>query len=478
MNRARDDGDKMNKNRLENGEASKLIVLGFMIAFCLFVTYYFHFILKSDIIFTHLFYMPIILASLWWQRKGIFVALFLALLLLVSHLLSPLEIPPGADMTRALMFVVVGTVVAILSEKEQILEDKLRAYSTTLEQQVEERTSELRQSKEKQRAILDGIGDAVIVLDDDLNIIWTNAVAVNQCGAVIGRKCYEAYKWLQEPCAECIARKTLADGVLRISEEEGILKDGNRVNFIASCSPIKGADGEVISVVEVLHDITERKRAEDQTKKSLQEKDVMLREIHHRVKNNLQVVSSLLNMQARTAMDKDTIEILSESRDRIKAMSLIHSQLYEGRDLAEINMKGFIDQLLGQLLQSYPIGDTRITRVVRVDDYPFPLSTAVPVGLIINELLSNALKHAFYGRGEGEVEVSLTASEGGRINLTVSDDGVGLPPGFDINESKTLGLRLVKILAEDQLQGTLKVTSDGGTTFRIEFDIDGGGSAD
>jgi two-component sensor histidine kinase len=113
-----------------------------------------------------------------------------------------------------------------------------------------------------------------------------------------------------------------------------------------------------------------------------------------------------------------------------------------------------------------------------VDDYPFPISVAVPVGLVINELLSNALKHAFEGRGEGKIEVSLTASEGGRINLTVSDDGVGLPPGFDINESNTLGLRLVKILTEDQLQGTLEVTSDGGATFNIEFDIeddDGGG---
>ena len=469
----------MKKKRLENGEASKLIVLGFTIAFCLFVTYYFHFILKTDIIFTHLFYVPIILASLWWQRKGIFVAVFLAFLLLVSHLLSPLEAPIiGSDIARALIFILVGTVVATLSERKQILEDRLRAYGTTLEQQVEERTSELRQSEEKQHAILDGIADAVIVLDNSLNIVWANRVAVDQYGAVIGKKCYEACKWLQEPCADCVARKTHEDGVLRISEEESILKNGNRINFMVSCSPIRDPDGGVISVVEVLHDITDHKRAEDQIKKSLQEKEVMLREIHHRVKNNLQVVSSLLNIQARTARDKETIEILSESRDRIKTMSLIHSQLYEGRDLAEINMKGFIDQLLGQLLQSYPIGDTRITRVVRVDDYPFPISTAVPVGLIINELLSNTLKHAFNERDEGKIEVSLTASESGRINLTVSDDGVGLPPGFDINATRTLGLRLVKILAEDQLQGNLEVMSDGGTTFRIEFDIDGEGSDD
>jgi len=464
----------MKKKQLKSGEASKLIVLGFLLAICLLATYYFHFILRNDIVFTHLFYVPIILASLWWQRKGIAVALFLALQLIVLDAISPIEIPTGADMVRALLFVVVGTVVAILSEKGQILEDKLRAYSTTLEQQVEERTSELRHSEEKQRAILDGIADAVIVLDDGLNIVWANEVAVNQYGAVIGRKCYEACKWLQEPCPECIARKTHADGVTRTSKEESILKDGNHINFIASCSPIRNSDGGVISVVEVLHDITEHKRAEDQLKASLREKEVMLLEIHHRVKNNLQIVSSLLNMQARNARDKDTIGILSESRDRIITMSLIHSQLYESKNLSEINMKGFMDKLLVQLFQISPVEDVKITPIVRAGDCSLPISIAVPVGLIVNELISNAFKHAFADRKEGKIEVSLTASEGGRINLTVSDDGVGLPPGFDINTTRTLGLHLVKILAEDQLQGNLEVTSDMGTTFEIEFDIDGG----
>ena len=237
----------------------------------------------------------------------------------------------------------------------------------------------------------------------------------------------------------------------------------------------KGILAEVAGDIALgLHNIEmgeARNKAEDRIKASLKEKEVMLREIHHRVKNNLQVVSSLLNMQARAAKDEDIQDALSESRDRIMTMSLIHSQLYEGSDLAEINMKEFVDRLLGQLLQSYQVGDTRIARVVRVDDYPFPISVAVPVGLIINELLSNALKHAFEGRDEGKIEVSLTASEDGRVNLTVSDDGTGLPSGFDINTSKTLGLRLVKILTEDQLQGTLKVTSDGGATFKMEFDI-------
>ena len=134
-------------------------------------------------------------------------------------------------------------------------------------------------------------------------------------------------------------------------------------------------------------------------------------------------------------------------------------------------MKGFVDQLLMQFLQSYPVQGTKITPSVSIVDYPFPISMAVPVGLIINELLSNALKHAFVNRKEGRLKVSLTASEEGKINLTVGDDGAGLPDGFDINTTGTLGLRLVKILTEDQLRGNLEVISKEGTTFNMEFDI-------
>ncbi|MFV9676141.1 MAG: PAS domain-containing protein [Methanosarcinales archaeon] len=218
----------------------------FLLIFCLLATFYFQFILKIEIIFTHIFYVPIILAGLWWSRKGIAVAVFLALLLLISHVLSPLDTPLDADVTRALMFVIVGTVVSILNEKWQILEDKL---SKTLEHRVEERTGELREAQEKQRAILDGIGDAVIVLDRDQNVTWSNEIAVNQYGAVNGRKCYETYKWLKEPCPDCIARETYVNGVAMTAEEPGILKDGTQVHFIVSCSPVRNSEGKVVSVV-------------------------------------------------------------------------------------------------------------------------------------------------------------------------------------------------------------------------------------
>ena len=217
--------------------------------------------------------------------------------------------------------------------------------------------------------------------------------------------------------------------------------------------------------------LDERKQAEDQIKASLKEKEVLLREIHHRVKNNLQVVSSLLNMQARATKNKNVKDILSESRNRINAMALIHSQLYEGGNLSEINMKGFMDKLLLQMLQIYSVPDRNITPVVHAVECSLPISIAVPVGLIANELLTNAFKHAFVNRKEGKIEVSLGASENGAVNLTVSDDGVGLSDGFDINASKTLGLRVVKILAEEQLDGNLEVVSDKGATFKVQFEM-------
>ncbi|RCV63877.1 Two-component sensor histidine kinase [Methanophagales archaeon] len=163
--------------------------------------------------------------------------------------------------------------------------------------------------------------------------------------------------------------------------------------------------------------------------------------------------------------------ILSESRNRINAMALIHSQLYEGGDLSAIIMKGFMNNLLVQLLQVHSVPETKISPVVHAVDCSLPISAAVPVGLIANELLTNAFKHAFANRKEGKIEVSLGASGKGNIGLTISDDGVGLPEGFDINASKTLGLRVVKILAEEQLDGKLEVDSDKGTTFKVEFEM-------
>ncbi|MCD4843456.1 MAG: PAS domain-containing protein [Methanosarcinales archaeon] len=237
-------------------------------------------------------------------------------------------------------------------------------------------------------------------------------------------------------------------------------------------TPKLSGNENVEYVICTAEDITLRRHSEDQIRSSLKEKEVLLREIHHRVKNNLQIVSSLLNMQIRKTNDKKTIDILSESRSRINAMALIHSQLYETSNLSQINMKRFVDNLFSQLLVDYSEYGLKITHKAHVIDHPFPISLAVPVGLIINELLSNIIKHAFKERKQGKIELILSRLENGKIHLSISDDGVGLPEGFDIDTSKTIGLYLVRILTVDQLEGTIEFISNKGTTVNIEFEIE------
>ncbi|MEA1895590.1 MAG: histidine kinase dimerization/phosphoacceptor domain -containing protein [Euryarchaeota archaeon] len=249
--------------------------------------------------------------------------------------------------------------------------------------------------------------------------------------------------------------------------------DGGPYWFQAIKVPYFDADGEITGLVGIARNITDQKHVEDQIKAALRDKEMLLREMHHRVKNDLQVVSSLLNMQAGLAGSRDTAAMLYESRDRVNTLVLMHVQLYESGNLVEVNMKDFLDGIARQSFQSYPVTDTRITPATHITDYPLPVSTAIHVGLILNELLSNIFKHAFAGRAEGKVRVGFDVTEESRASLSVSDDGVGMPAGFDIDKTESLGLRLVKILATDQLQGDLGIIGNGGTTFLITFGIDG-----
>ncbi|MCD4739047.1 MAG: PAS domain S-box protein, partial [Anaerolineae bacterium] len=318
----------MERDRLTNGSSYKIVVLGVLLALCALVMYYFHFVLAAEIVFTHLFYVPIILAGLWWSRKGTLVAVFLAMLLLISHIFSPLETSTGADIARATMFVVVGATVCTLNEKRLILEAKLRAYSKTLEQRVEERTRALREAQEKQRAILDGIGDAVIVLDQNLNVTWANPIAVEQCGFVLGHKCYEACKWQKQPCVDCVVQKTFADGVSRTSENECTLRDGSRINFVANCSPVRDSEGRLVAVVEIFHDITARVQAETARRESEERYRTMI--------ENANDLIWVLDTQGNFTVSNQQVEIVSGHKSEdLKGKSFV--PLIHPDDLEMVN---------------------------------------------------------------------------------------------------------------------------------------------
>ena len=216
-------------------------------------------------------------------------------------------------------------------------------------------------------------------------------------------------------------------------------------------------------------DITERKRAQEQIAAALMEKTVLLNEIHHRVKNNLQVISSLLNLQSGRARDPAVQALMSESRDRVQAMALIHQLLFERRDWSRVKLGPYLSRLADLLSSTY--GRGRIELDVEADDVELDVQRAVPCGLLVNELVTNAFKHAFPGEATGRIRIELRREGDGTARLRVSDTGRGLPQDLDIENVESLGMQLIPLLAE-QVRGTLHIERGPGARFELRFPID------
>ena len=234
--------------------------------------------------------------------------------------------------------------------------------------------------------------------------------------------------------------------------------------------PYYNEQGEVTHCVVVSHDLTTRKTAEDLLQKSLQEKEVLLKEVHHRVKNNLQVISSLLNLQSTTIESQEARELVRESQNRVRTMALIHERLYQSDSLAQIDFEHYLRSLTRELFRSYSIGG--ISLKLEAEEHHLDVDTAIPCGLIVNELVSNALKYAFPEGKKGEVHVKFWSVSRNKYALSVSDNGIGLPAELDIEKVKTLGLQLLGMLVR-QLRGTLDIVRDSGTTIMVTFSTQG-----
>ena len=243
--------------------------------------------------------------------------------------------------------------------------------------------------------------------------------------------------------------------------------DGHYIWVETVGNPLSNDKKEFSGAVYITRDITELKKVENQLKSSLEEKEVLLREIHHRVKNNMQIISSLLNLQSRYLNDEKTVNVLTESRNRVKSMAMVHEELYRSHDLSKIDFADYIRRLLSGLFSSYGVDKNVIKPEINVENVLLNINMAVPCGLIINELVSNSLKHAFLQGQNGKISIIFHPNEGKYV-LKVADNGAGFPENIDFENTKTLGLQLVNTLVK-QLSGSIDICRSSGTSFKIIF---------
>ncbi|HMK54977.1 MAG TPA: PAS domain S-box protein [Methanobacteriaceae archaeon] len=267
---------------------------------------------------------------------------------------------------------------------------------------------------------------------------------------------------------EQIRKRVISGESINEIELKRIRKDGSMIDILMGAAPLYDSQGQIDGIMSASADITAMVEAEKQIKASLKEKEVLLMEIHHRVKNNLQIISSLMSLQSEYVQDQNTLKMFQESKNRVRAMSLIHEKLYQSPDMTRISFGGYIQNLVHQLLEFYKVKSDEVELEIMVDEIFLTLDNSIPLGLIVNELVSNCLKHAFPDGEMGKVFIQLESQDNENI-LTVSDDGIGLPDDFDISETDSLGLKIVQTLTL-QLRGELDIKKSPGAQFKVTFE--------
>jgi len=341
------------------------------------------------------------------------------------------------------------------------------------------------------RTVLDASPTAFFVVDNDVRILDMNLAGFQLSGPsseiLLRRLCGEILHCIRiersdeecgktEFCPDCVIRNAVQESaqgqrVVRRKTDMQLKEKGQArdVCFLVTTSPFQ-YDGASL-ILLALEEITDLKQAEEKIKASLQEKEILLKELHHRVKNNFQMVASLLSLQANRLQDRIAIEALFETQKRVRAMASVHDLLSRSEDCLWVDMDLYVQEVVRGLESFNNRADIAVN--VEVDAVRFKVETAIPIGLVITELVTNAFKHAFVSKTEGSLTIRLQPvndDKKNRCELVISDTGLGLPDTIDLEKTKTLGLGLVKILTK-QLHGTVEVDVNGGTTFRIVFPV-------
>jgi len=373
------------------------------------------------------------------------------------------------------------------AERKEKEAEIFRLKNVELEEMVAERTAELgseiiertraeeslRESEERYRSLQANIPVGVFRTTPAGEYLSANVALADMLG-------YETVdELIGIPVANAYASPEGRQGFIDSIDEEGMVvdfetqlkrKDDTVIWVSFNSRAVADENGAIIHYDGIVEDITERKRAEKQIKSSLAEKEVLLREVHHRVENNMQIISSLLNLQAGYVEDENLLMVFKESQNRIRAMSLIHDSLYKSEDFAQINFAEYIQILAQRAFNAYSPDSRDISLEVNVDDVYLDINTSIPVALIINELVSNVVKHAFPGGKNGRLTIGFEEYEEGKYLLKVADDGVGLPDGFDPENQDSLGMGLITALVM-QINGELKIDGEDGAVFSIKFEL-------
>jgi PAS domain S-box-containing protein len=368
-----------------------------------------------------------------------------------------------------------GTSIPIEYVSSPIIEKgKIRGAVITFSDLTERKRAEkaLRESEERSRAQYKGVPIPTYTwqkVDNDFVLIDYNYAAEEIThGKIvdwIGSKVSEMYKDMP----------IIIDDMKRCVNEKTIIKTEMHYKFMSidkeAFLSIQYSYSPPDLVLVHIEDITERKQAEERIKESLKEKEVLLREIHHRVKNNLQIISSLLKLQSGYFKEEKVHQVFQDSQNRIKTMALIHEKLYQSKDFSKIDFAEYIKALVHEIYRVYGIDEGRIALSLSIENILFGVDTAIPCGLIINELISNSLKYAFPEGRHGEIRIEFRTKDGNEIEMVVGDNGVGMPEEKDFRSTDTLGLHLVTILVEDQLGGKIILDRTNGMVFTISFRV-------
>ena len=362
-----------------------------------------------------------------------------------------------------------GTSVSVLLDAKNFGYHNLILINLT---DITKHETALKISENKYRTLVETAQEGIWVVDPDGLTTYVNpkmAQILGYSGQEMKGKTY--FDFMDVADGQAAREMIAADRNARLIKDHEFTffrRNGSRIQTRFTTSPITDADNTVAGDIALVSDVSAMKEHENALKSSLEEKSVLIMEIHHRVKNNLQIISGLIRLQSRYITNEQAIYALRQCETRVGTMALVHESLYQSGSPANINARAHITKLGNMILLSHEYG-SKIQLVFDVDDIPLDMNMAVPASLVINELVLNSIKYAFPGKDQGTIRINLHREPNNQLSLGIRDDGIGLPEEFNIREVNSLGLKLVTRLVRDQLKGTIDIDRNAGTGFTIRF---------